>query len=192
MTTFEQSPEPRAPGLGPEVASPIEPPPRARLEQLVDTLLHRGPTRSPNLPLPIPRLQRELPKPPSLLIVGESLGEAAEASLRRKGFRRVVDVEDLADALGALSERRYDAIAIWDHVHDKPVRFVRALLGFDGRADDPLLPLLASRVRGVPVGILHATGGYAVFRDATDWFLSEAGGPDWPSALQAAINEQNL
>lgn len=180
-----------SPGVGPEAASPIEPPPRARLEAMVDSLLERGPQKRPSLPRAIPVLERPLDRPPSLLIVGEALSDAADQSLRSRGFRRIVDVEDLADALGALSERRYDAIAIWDHVHDKPVRFVRALLSFDGRADDPLLPLLSSRVRGVPVGVLHAVGGYAVFRDSSDWFLSEAGGPDWPLALQAAIVPPN-
>lgn len=189
MTIFESTPDAPASPLGPDPASPIEPPPRARLESMVETLLHLGPTRSPALPRPVPSAPATPVKPPSLLIVGEALGEAAQQSLRRRGFRRVVDVEDLADALGALSERRYDAIAIWDHVHDKPVRFVRALLGFEGRAGDPLLPLLASRVRGVPIGILHSAGGYAVFQDATAWFLSESGGPDWPIALQAAMDE---
>lgn len=190
MTTFVPRNEPRT-DLGPEPASPIEPPPRARLVGLFEALMSARGLASPGLPqgVPGPR-QTPLERPPSLLLIGESLSDAASSNLRRRGFRKVVDVEDLVDALGALSERRYDAVAIWDHVHDKPVRFVRALLGFDGQARDPLLPLLVSRVKNVPVAILHPGGGYAVFGGEGAWCLSEAGGPDWIEAVQALVPDR--
>lgn len=181
------APQPHPSSLGLEPASPIEPPPRARLESMLDVLLSNRELPAPGLPRGVPTLSGSLARPPSLLLVGEVLGEAASAHLRRKGYRKAVDVEDLADALGALSERRYDAVAIWDHVSDHPVRFVRSLLGYDRRGGDPLLPLLASRLSGVPVALLHAAGGYAVFRGRGEWYLSEPGGPDWAEALQALV-----
>jgi hypothetical protein len=176
--------------LGLEPASPIEPPPRDRLERILETLVSvRQLPPPPGLPRGVPRLHAPLARPPSLLMVGEVLGEAAVGHLRRRGFRKAVDVEDLADALGALSERRYDAVAIWDHVHEQPLRFVRALLGFErAEARDPLLPLLTSRLNGVPVALLHAHGGYAVFCGRSEWYLSEPGGPDWAEALQAVMS----
>lgn len=172
--------------LGPEPASPIEPPPRSRLVGLFDSLMERRPLPVPSLPQGVPVKENDhSPRRPSLLLIGEVLEYAATENLRRRGFRKVVDVEDLVDALGALSERRYDAVAIWDHVYEKPVRFVRALLGFDGPSPDPLLPLLASRVKDVPMAIIHTGGGYAVFKSGGKWCLSEAGGPDWVDALLA-------
>lgn len=183
MTTFVSRPESSEPALGPEPASPIEPPPRARLEALFEALKARRSLHPPGLPQGVPDPEPASGRPPSLLLVGETLSEAAATNLRQRGFRKVVDVEDLPDALGALSERRYDAMAIWDYVEEKPVRFVRALLDFDGRAEDPLLPLLASRVRNVPIAILHQAGGYAVFLSGGKWFLSEAGGPGWSDTL---------
>ena len=190
MTLFPQITLESPPRLGPEPASPIEPPPRARLESLLETLLARRELVRPELPRGVPRLREAPPRPPSLLLVGEVLSEAADSHLRRRGFRKTIDVEDLADALGALSERRYDAVAIWEYVHDEPVRFIRSLLGFEGRGGDPLLPLLASRVRGVPLALLHSHGGFAVFRSAREWFLSEPGGPDWVEALQALMGSR--
>ena len=173
---------------GPEADSPIEPPPRSRLVDLFESLMERRPLPVPSLPQGVPyRNATHLERRPSLLLIGELLGHAAAENLRRRGFRKVVDVEDLVDALGALSERRYDSVAIWDHVYDKPVRFVRALLGFDGPCADPLLPLLASRVKNVPIAIIHTGGGYAVFQSGGNWCLSEAGGPDWVEALQALV-----
>lgn len=189
MTSLDPgAPRAMPPSTRPEPASPIEPPPRARLEQLASTLLEPGRRfPPPGLPQVLPDARPQPTKAPSLLLVGEALGTAAEQNLRQRGFRRIIDVDDIPDALGALSERRYDAIAIWDYVDAKPVRFVRALLGFDPRSEprpfDPLLPLLVSRVRDVPIAVLSSTGGFALFRSGGDWYLSESGGLDWTDAL---------
>lgn len=188
MSSFEPNPEASRGALGPEPASPIEPPPRIRLVGLFDALMDRRGLAPPGLPQGVPSGPPvEGEQRPSLLLVGEELSDVASGTLRSRGFRKVVDVEDLVDALGALSERRYDAVAIWDHVHEKPVRFVRALQSVDGPAEDPLLPLLSSRVRNVPIAVLHSGGGYAVFLSGGAWCLSEAGGPDWVSALQTLV-----
>lgn len=187
MTSFESPYEPSGGTsthrVGPSIS--IEPPPRVRLEAILERLLARRDLPPPGLPQGVPRSVGGPSRSPSLLLVGEQLGEAAAARLRRRGFRKVVDVEDLPDALGALSERRYEAIAIWDHVHERTLRFVRALQSFEGRASDPLLPLLASRVRDVPIAVLHGTGGFAVLTRGGSWFLSEPDGPDWSEAVLA-------
>ncbi|MEO1232129.1 MAG: hypothetical protein AAFZ18_24835 [Myxococcota bacterium] len=187
MTSFESRPDVPQNSLGPEPASPIEPPPRVRLVGLFDALMERRELAVPGLPQGVPTGAPDASRRPSLLLVGEALSEAASTNLQQRGFRKAVDVEDLIDALGALAERRYDAVAIWDHVHEKPVRFVRALQSFDGPAPDPLLPLLSSRVRNVPIAVINGGGGYAVFLTGGAWCLSEAGGPDWVSALQTLI-----
>lgn len=173
--------------LGPEPASPIEPPPRARLSGLFEVLMERRPLAPPGLPRGVPSLKFPPDKSPSLLLVGDGLGEPFLGRVKRRGFRSVANVKDLTDALGALSERRYDAIAIWDSVHERPVHFVRSLLGFSGPSHDPLLPLLATRVKGVPIAVIHGGGGYAVFKSGASWCLSEAGGPDWVEALMALV-----
>ena len=192
MTSMAPNPEALPVSLGPEPASPIEPPPRARLVSLLDTLMARRALPPPGLPQGVPQAVASDDRRHSLLLVGETLSDAAARNLADRGFRKVVDVEDLVDALGALSERRYDAVAIWDHVHEHPVRFVRALLGFDGPSQDPLLPLLASRVRNVPIAVLNGGGGFAVFTNGGAWCLSEAGGPDWVGALRALVPRRGM
>ncbi|MBX2814093.1 MAG: hypothetical protein KTR25_19950 [Myxococcales bacterium] len=187
MTTVPSVGQESLPIIGREPDSPIEPPPRARLEGVFEALMERRSLAVPSLPQGVPEPAGIGQRRPSLLMIGELLEPAASDKLCQRGFRKVVDVEDLVDALGALSERRYDAVALWDHVYSKPVRFVRALLGFDGPSPDPLLPLLAARVRNVPIAVIHGGGGYAVFQSGGRWCLSEVGGPDWVDALLAWI-----
>ncbi len=93
-------------------------------------------------------------------------------------------MDDLPAAFAALAERRFDAIAVWDHVPGPPIRCIRALLASDVAGSDPLLATIAARVSGVPIAVLHAHGGYAVFLAGGAWCLSEPDGPDWTDALR--------
>ena len=170
-------------------APTFKPPETQRIIQIIDTFIARNPI-APELPQGIPSTPREDTLRASLLVVGESLGQAAADNLRKRGFRSAKDVDGLVGMLQALAERRYDAITIWGHVHEKTLRFVRGMVTFSGRATDPLVPLLASRVKDVPIVIRQSTGGYALFHGPTSWYLSEYQGPDWMDAIHRILSKK--
>ncbi len=158
---------------------------RELYSQALEQILDRDRLPPPGLPQAVPEVSAPDSWKPSLLLVGESLSAQQSQRLLNRGFRSVLDVEGLPEALHALAHRRYDVVSIFDHVHPQCLRFCRSIMSWQDSAPSPLLEAVVSRCKTTPFVVLQSTvGGYTIFRTAQEWYLSPRRGPHWSQAVR--------